>query len=148
LFIQMFPDKHCNESLINEFNRRIRGDYEEIRDFLVLHYCTTSREDTEFWRWCKNMNIPTTLQEKLDYFNVSGGLRPGVEELFQPTSWYAVLTGMNVFPENYNSTIDALDYQKLKVSMNKGQQAIVNTVMKQPSHDEFLQKYCFAPKPT
>ncbi|MFT5756730.1 MAG: tryptophan halogenase [Alteromonadaceae bacterium] len=148
LFIQMFPDKTCNENLANEFNRRVHADYEEIRDFLVLHYCTTSREDTDFWRWCKNMDIPKTLQEKLDFFKVAGGLKPGIEELFQPTSWYAVLTGMNVIPENYNSTIDALDYQKLKISMDKGKQAIVDTVMKQPSHDQFIQKYCSAKKPS
>ena len=147
LFVRTFPDKDCNQTLINEFNRRVRVDYEEIRDFLVLHYCTTEREDTEFWRWCKNMEIPNTLQKKLDYFKVAGGLIPGVEELFQPTSWYAVMTGMNVIPERYNSTIDVLDYQKLQLSMNKGKQALLDTVMKQPSHGEFLQKYCPAPKP-
>jgi tryptophan halogenase len=145
-FIRMFPTKQTNQTLIDEYNRRVRADYEEIRDFLVLHYCTTEREDTEFWRWCKSMNIPDTLQKKLDFFRVSGGLIPGTEELFQPTSWYAVFNGMGVEPKGYNPTLDTWEYGKLKEIMSQGQQGIVDIVKQQPSHDEFLREYCPAPK--
>ncbi|GAA0822620.1 tryptophan 7-halogenase [Colwellia asteriadis] len=147
LFIRNFPEKDCNSVLINEFNRRVRTDYEEIRDFIILHYCTTEREDSEFWRWCKNMDIPKTLQDKLEYFKVSGELIPGVEELFQPTSWYAILTGMNIIPQSYNTTIDALDYQKLQLSLHKGKEALLTVVKQQPSHGDFISKYCPAAKP-
>lgn len=146
LFVRHFPDKSCHEGLMNEFNRRIRADYEEIRDFLVLHYCTTNREDTEFWRWCKSMPIPSSLQAKIDFFKVSGGLIPGVEELFQPTSWYAVYTGMGVKPSGYNSTVDALNFSKLQQTMTQGKEGIYNYVQTQPSHQEFLQQYCQAPR--
>jgi tryptophan halogenase len=145
-FIRTFPDNHCNENLISEFNKRVRSEYEEIRDFLILHYCTTDRSDSEFWRWCQNMEIPKTLQAKMNHFKVAGNLIPGVEELFQPTSWYAVYVGMGVIPQRYNPTIDALDYSKLAMSMNKGKQAIEDAVMKQPSHNEFIEKFCRAVK--
>ncbi len=147
-FVRMFPTKACEPLLRDEFNRRVRADYEEIRDFLVLHYCTTERDDTEFWRWCKNMEIPKSLQEKLDFFNVAGGLIPGVEELFQPTSWYAVLDGMGITPKSYNSTLDALNYSTLNKSLTSGKKAIEHIVKQQPSHDEFLQQYCRAPQPS
>lgn len=146
LFVRMFPDRQCSATLRDEFNLRVRADYEEIRDFLVLHYCTTEREDTPFWRWCKNMDIPETLARKVAFYRASGSLIPGVEELFQPTSWYAVLTGMQVMPEYYNSTTDALDYQRLQASLDSGHQAISHHVQKQPSHNEFLAKFCPAPK--
>jgi tryptophan halogenase len=146
-FVRMFPTKACEPLLRDEFNRRVRADYEEIRDFLVLHYCTTERDDTEFWRWCKSMEIPKSLQEKLDFFNVTGGIIPGVEELFQPTSWYAVLDGMGITPKSYNSTLDALNYSKLNKSLTSGKKAIEHIVKQQPSHDEFLQQYCRAPQP-
>lgn len=145
-FIRMFPTKQQNETLIDEYNRRVRVDYEEIRDFLVLHYCTTQREDTEFWRWCKNMDIPESLQNKIDFFKVSGGLIPGAEELFQPTSWYAVFNGMSVEPAGYNPTLDTWDYKKLKTIMDQGKQGIADIVKQQPSHDDFLKEYCPAPK--
>ncbi|MFT4924588.1 MAG: tryptophan halogenase [Phenylobacterium sp.] len=149
LFVRMFPDNDAagNEILRTEFNRRVREDYLEIRDFLVLHYCMTEREDTSFWRYCKNMDIPQSLQRKIDFFGSAGGLMPGTEELFQPTSWYAVFTGMGVTPKRYNPTVDALDYQKLKMTMDKGKQGIVKVAQHQPTHDAFLREYCPAPKP-
>jgi tryptophan halogenase len=145
-FIRMFPTKKIDQILIDEYNRRVRADYEEIRDFLILHYCTTEREDTEFWRWCKNMEIPETLQKKIDFFKASGGLIPGTEELFQPTSWYAVFDGMKVEPDSYNPTMDTWDYQKLKDILDKGKQGLIDVAKQQPSHDEFLKKYCQANK--
>lgn len=147
LFFRMFPNANYNETLVDEFNRRVTADYEEIRDFLVLHYCTTQRDDSEFWRWCQNMDIPPSLQGKIDFFKASGGLIPGTEELFQPTSWYAVFDGMGVKPMNYNPTVDVLNYQKLKESMDSDIQAIINIAKQQPSHDEFLREYCPAPLP-
>jgi len=147
LFLRMYPNRDCNQTLMDEYNRRVRCDYEEIRDFIVLHYCTTTREDSEFWRWCKNMELPQSLSEKIDFFKASGGLIPGTEQLFQQTNWYAIFNGMEVMPESYNASIDALNYNKLKQSMDKGKQAILNCVQKQPSHDEFLQQYCLAPLP-
>lgn len=145
-FIRMFPTKKIDQTLIDEYNRRVRADYEEIRDFLVLHYCTTQRDDTEFWRWCKDMKIPEKLQKKIDFFKSSGGLIPGTEELFQPTSWYAVFDGMKVEPESYNPTMDTWDYQKLKSIMDKGKQGLIDVADKQPSHDQFLKQYCQAAK--
>ncbi|MCH8536328.1 MAG: tryptophan 7-halogenase [Alkalimonas sp.] len=147
LFVRMFPDRQCDDRLVNEFNRRVRADYEEIRDFLVLHYCMTQREDTAFWRWCKSMAIPAALQKKLDFFDATGSLVPGVEELFQSTSWYAVFTGMGVQPARYNPTVDALNYPKLSASLAAGKQAILQAVLKQPSHQAFLDQYCKAPVP-
>ena len=145
-FMRMFPTKKVDQRLIDEYNRRVRADYIEIRDFLVLHYCTTEREDTEFWRWCKNMEIPTTLQKKIDFFKASGGIIPGVEELFQPTSWYAIFNGMKIEPDSYNPTTDSWDYQKLKGILDQGKQGLIDIAEKQPSHDEFLKQYCPAPK--
>ncbi|WP_394200169.1 tryptophan halogenase family protein [Shewanella waksmanii] len=144
LFVRMFPTREYNDTLTDEFNRRVFADYAEIRDFLVLHYCTTAREDTPFWRWCKEMNIPDSLAQKLQFFKAQGGLIPGAEELFQPTSWYAVLNGMQVYPTSYNATVDALDVEKLKHSLDSGRQAIEACAQKQPSHDEFIQRFCAA----
>jgi len=145
-FIRMFPSKEHNQIITDEFNRKVHSDYQEIRDFLVLHYCTTEREDTEFWRWCKNMKIPQTLQKKLDFFKATGGLIPGTEELFQPTSWYAVLHGMGVEPDSYNQTLDSWDSEKLKAILAQGKQGLIDITKNQPSHDQFLQQYCQAPK--
>jgi tryptophan halogenase len=92
------------------------------------------------------MKIPPTLQQKLDFFRAAGVLIPGTEELFQPTSWYAVFNGMGQQPAAYNPTLDALDYSKLAMSMQRGKDAILAAALKQPSHADFLAEFCQAPK--
>ncbi|GHF77420.1 tryptophan halogenase family protein [Thalassotalea marina] len=146
VFIRMFPASTHNETLVNEYNRAIRKDYEEIRDFLVLHYCTTARDDSEFWRSCQTMEIPESLQYKIDYYKVAGGLNIKAEELFQSTSWHAVFHGMHVEPSRYNPTLDTWQAEKLKSILAQGAQGLANICDKQPSHKQFIQQYCSAPK--
>jgi len=143
-FIRLFPTKNSNSALINQFNQNVRADYEEIRDFLVLHYCKTSRRDSEFWRWCKNMELPETLDQKLNLFKASGALNIRDEELFRPTSWYAVLEGLGVQPDNYNPTLNVWDVEKLKQILAQGQQGLKTITEQQPSHDQFINEYCKA----
>ncbi|WP_026287112.1 tryptophan halogenase family protein [Gilvimarinus chinensis] len=144
-FVRLFPAADCAERLQREFNRRLYDDYCEIRDFLILHYCTTARSDTPFWQYCQNMPLPDSLAEKLSLFREQGNLQPGVEDFFQPSSWQMVLTGMGVTPRGYNPTVDALDYQALARSLAAGKEAIARAAAKQPSHDEFINTYCRAP---
>ncbi|MCF6434794.1 tryptophan halogenase family protein [Pseudoalteromonas sp. MMG022] len=142
LFVRMFPTKQHNAVLQAEFNRRIHQDYAEIRDFLVLHYCTTQRSDSPFWRDWQHRAIPQTLGQRMTFFTQQGGLIPDVEALFQATSWYAVLDGMGVRPKGYNPTLDALDIDALRKSLTMGRTALEQCVLKQPSHAQFLHKYC------
>jgi len=146
IFVRMFPTKECNQPLIDEYNRSVRADYEEIRDFLVLHYCETSRQDSAFWRWCKSMDIPKTLQQKMEFFNVAGGLTIREDELFQSTSWYAVLDGLGVKPDGYNPTLDTWEPEKLKGILAQGKKGLADITKQQPSHDEFIKRFCQAPE--
>ncbi|WP_232305593.1 tryptophan halogenase family protein [Gilvimarinus polysaccharolyticus] len=145
-FIRLYPKADCATVLQDEFNRRIKADYEEIRDFLVVHYCTSERTDTEFWQYCRALTLPESLQEKLTLFRQQGGLFAGVEDFFQPSSWQMVLTGMGQLPDDYNRTVDALDYEALKRSLASGVNAIDKVVAAQPNHDDFLRQYCQAPR--
>ena len=141
-FIRHFPDKDLDPKQEQLFNHRINKEYNEIRDFLILHYCTTTREDTPFWRRCKTMDIPQTLAEKLALFRQRGQLLKGEEDLFRDTSWYAVLEGMQQRPQKYHPLVDALDASKLAQSLSQGKLAISNLVKRLPSHQQFIAQYC------
>jgi len=60
-----FPDKTFAQSNIDDYNACTLLEYEQVRDFLILHYCATERDDTPFWRYCKNMDIPDTLKHRI-----------------------------------------------------------------------------------
>ena len=82
-FLRYFPDRDCDAALIREYNRRMLADYEEIRDFIVLHYSATARDDSPFWQWCSNITLPDSLRERIELFKGRGALREGVDELFR-----------------------------------------------------------------
>src|SRR3546814_9881478 len=63
-FLRFLPGTDCAPELADEYNRRVTADYEEIRDFVILHYCLTGRCDTAFWRACADMELPPSLARR------------------------------------------------------------------------------------
>ena len=51
----MFPNKGFAQADIDTYNAQLSVEMERIRDFIILHYKATEREDSEFWRFCKNI---------------------------------------------------------------------------------------------
>ncbi|OLT62670.1 tryptophan halogenase family protein [Moorena bouillonii] len=98
--IRHFPEKSFSPLLINNYNRFMREIYEEIRDFIVMHYCLTQREYTPFWRTNKYHNfIPDSLQEKLNLWKVMWPIYHGnIGHLFPDYSYVCILAGMGYFP--------------------------------------------------
>lgn len=137
-FLRYLPDCECDPALMREYNRRMVADYEEVRDFITLHYCATQREDTAFWRWCKQMKLPETLQERIELFRGHGALREGVDELFRHTSWQSVFEGMSIRPQKHSPRVNNLELSEITASLRMAKTAIRGMVNTLPSHDEFL----------
>lgn len=140
LFLRYYPDRDCEQALIDEYNHRMRMDYAEIRDFIVLHYCLTEREDTPFWRHCKHMAIPDELAGRIELFKAHGALRDGIDELFRPMSWQSVFDGMGVRPEKYCPRIDNIDYKLIEDTLKEADESISGMVQRLPSHDQFIRQ--------
>jgi tryptophan halogenase len=81
----MFPNKNFEQADIDTYNSQLSVEMERIRDFIILHYKATTREDSEFWRFCKNMDIPTNLQKKIDLYQANGRIYRQDTELFNET---------------------------------------------------------------
>ncbi len=63
--LPLFPTQPHDPRLVDEFNRRMDLEYERIRDFLILHYHLNCRDDAELWRYCRAMDVPDSLTEKI-----------------------------------------------------------------------------------
>ncbi|HEY2416678.1 MAG TPA: tryptophan halogenase family protein [Steroidobacteraceae bacterium] len=137
-FLRYFPDRDCDPALIREYNRRMVTDYEEVRDFLVLHYSATHRDDSPFWQWCRNISLPDSLQERIELFKGHGALREGVDELFRSSSWQAVFEGMGMRPSVYCPRVENLDYAQIAATLKTAKTAIAGMVAHLPTHDEYL----------
>ena len=139
-----FPDKAFNQADIDYYNRRTRVEFEQIRDFLVLHYKATERDDTEFWNYCRTMDIPDTLKEKIAVFSENGRLYREDNEMFKEASWLAVFLGQNIMPKRYHPIADIISDQELDSRMNQLAQIIGNGARAMPTHQQFIDANCKA----
>lgn len=142
--ISMFPDIDCDPSLSAEFNRQSQFEFERIRDFLILHYHANERHDSEFWRACRSMAIPDTLQAKIDIFRGTGRVYREGEELFTETGWIQVLLGQRIEPVSYHPLADTLTSAQLDQLMGNLRTLINQGVSTMPTHREFIASTCAA----
>jgi tryptophan 7-halogenase len=139
--LALFPDRDFDPATIDEFNRISTNETERIRDFLILHYKLTQRDDSELWRYCANMSIPDTLAWKIDHFRRYGRLVALEMDLFAPPSWLAVHVGQFNIPERTDPLIDhrGLDAREW---MGKLRAAMEAAAQQQPTHQQFIDKHC------
>jgi tryptophan 6-halogenase len=93
------------EAAQTRFNAAIHRHFEGTRDFIVAHYKTNSRTDTDYWRAnAANAHLSDPLRELLGTWlsrqPLVGGLQKGRFGYgFSTMSWYALLAGVGVFPD-------------------------------------------------
>ena len=62
-----FPDSDFDSALQKSYNTMVDGFYDEVIDFITLHYHLNNRNDTEYWRVAREERpIPDSLKQKLD----------------------------------------------------------------------------------
>ncbi|MGB6230779.1 MAG: tryptophan halogenase family protein [Litorimonas sp.] len=138
--IELFPDAGFSPAVIAEYNRVVAKEYDLIRDFLILHYCRTDRDDTPFWRHCANMDIPDSLTHKIELFRQSGHLFRDPEDLFREASWVQVMMGQGIHPESWHRRADALSDEKLEKFMSDVRRLVDRTVSPLPAHADYVAK--------
>ena len=106
-FLRMFPTTGIRQSEVDEFNKQADFDMERIRDFIILHYKATERTDTEFWRHCRSMEVPDSLEHRIRIFRETGHVFREAAELFDD-SWQQVMLGQGITPERYHALVDTM----------------------------------------
>ena len=142
--LTLFPDRRFDPLLSNEFNRQSTLQYEWIRDFLIALYKLTERDDTPFWNYCRNMDIPDTLRGKLDLFRNRALVFRVDDELFLEPSWTAVLMGQGIKPRSYDPLADATDSATLEQALKNMRDTVRRTAESMPTHAEFIARHCRA----
>lgn len=141
-FFSFFPHCGFDKVDIDEFNRQVNFELERIRDFLILHYVATKRNDSDFWNFCRNMEIPETLRQKIDQFVCSGRIFRFNNEMFSDLSWFEVMLGQGLVPGGYNPLVDVIPENTLDDRLESIKRVIKNSLAHMPSHEEFIKQYC------
>ena len=142
--LNLFPDRGFSQIDIDEFNRQSQFEFERIRDFLILHYKATSRSDSEFWKYCRNMSIPDSLQQRIDLFKSHGRVFRDNDELFTDVAWLQVLTGQGVEPDGYHPIADAVSDQQLDKFMADLKIIMQREAGKMTTHQAYINAHCAA----
>ena len=142
--INHFPDKNFDPITVDQFNRMTLLEWEQVRDFIILHYCANERTDSELWKHCATMELPASLKERIDYFRATGQFIITPNELFQKSSWFAVFIGQFVEPQSYNPVAGARLVDS-KVQIDAQVKAIAETSEKMPLHERFIERNCLSP---
>ncbi len=142
--LALFPDRSFDPLGIDEYNRLTGEEFARIRDFLILHYKATARDDAELWRYCAAMPIPDELQWRIDHFRKWGRLVSPGPELFLNPSWLAVHIGQFVTPERWDPMADArsVDGDRMLSGLAR---VMGEAAEAMPTHQAFIDRHCKAP---
>lgn len=124
----------------DEFNQLVDMEYDRVRDFLILHYHATTRDDSEFWNHVRTMKVPDSLADKLELWRKAGRIEKYSDGLFYDASWIAVYVGQGLLPERYDPRPTLADPQNLSRAAEQLHAAIAQEVAAMPQHREFLNR--------
>jgi len=136
--LEHFPDLSFAPATIASYNAELIHEMESIRDFIVLHYCLTRRDDTPLWSYCRAMPLPDSLTERIELYRHTGRVRPKAGELFTDMSWFYVFDGMGVKPERYDPLLDMVTGEQLRALFGSLSQSIAALTQAAPAHDSYF----------
>ncbi len=143
----LFPDTRCDQALRDTYNAQAQFEYERIRDFIILHYCATRRDDSDLWNHVRTMALPDTLTANLELFRANGQFFRNGAEMFGLTSWVQVMLGQGIEPRSYHPAVEWVRDEDLLGLIGHVENVVAANVGLMPRHEEFITRYCAAPPP-
>jgi len=138
--LALFPDKRFDPAEREEYNRQMAALYDDVRDFIILHYKLTHRDDSPFWTRCRTMNVPDSLAHRIALFGQKGRIFREAAELFSSSSWVSVCLGQHLVPGDIAPLVDALDSDRVAAAMEQLRRGYQETASQMPTHGAFLSR--------
>ncbi|KQU61588.1 tryptophan halogenase [Sphingomonas sp. Leaf339] len=139
--LHLFPRDGIDDRVVAEYNRQSQIEYETVRDFIILHYHATRRDDSAFWRDLRAMPVPDRLAAKIDLFRRSGILTQDPLDIFMEPSWVQVLMGQGIVPADHHPLADGPDNDELAAQLRQLAAMKREPVPTMPLHDTFLKAF-------
>jgi tryptophan halogenase len=134
----MFPADGISAPDVDEYNLQSRTEYEDVRDFVIAHYKVTRRSGEPFWDHVRTMDVPDTLNERLELFRSSGRFfKHSALELFAEESWVQVLLGQGL-EMHADPVTGYVSDQELAAFLEDMTETIEEVAEQLPDHGEFV----------
>lgn len=137
-----FPDRRLAGALSRQYNAIIHGMYEDIRDFIILHYYGSHRDDTEFWRAVReDATLTSTLAEKLEFLRESFPTWLDFTlSLFREASYACILAGLDRLPTRTIPLMSHVDHQKAAQLLEQTTTRAQQLAAELPDHFSMLER--------
>ncbi len=140
--LELFPDSNFDPVVLDEYNRIMDVEFERVRDFIVLHYHATERDDTPLWNYVRTMSIPDSLAYKMELFRERGVVVNYKLGLFYEPSWVAVYVGQRIVPKRYDPLLEYRPMEELQRHADVTRAAVRAGAQSLPTQAEFIARYC------
>ncbi|MGI2037497.1 tryptophan halogenase family protein [Shewanella frigidimarina] len=141
---KLFPRNGIQSQHIDEFNRQSQTEFEQIRDFIILHYHLNAKQSADgehgLWQQCRDMDIPESLQRKIDLFKSTATVFRHQDELFTEAAWIQVMLGQGIIPSDYHPLTQAVSQVDLTDYLSNIRKVIATTVNQMPTHEAYIKK--------
>ena len=144
--VKMFPFMGISPAQADFYNRISEEEFLSVRDFIILHYIATRRDDTAFWRDRQALDIPISLKARLELYRQNSFLYQGEADLFRIDSWLQVLRGQGLYGLNFHHAGKLMGDDRLRTNLTGYAAQIKKAVGMLPRHEDFVARYCAAPK--
>ena len=142
--MSVFPRKRISQVEIDIYNEQVGFEYERIRDFLILHYKVTSRNDSAFWNYCREMPVPDSLMQKIAVFKENAHVHRFNSELFNEISWVEVMLGQGIHPKGYHPLVDVVSSDEFTRRITHIKKVLDTAIDYLPSHENYITQNCKA----
>ncbi|HEX9474789.1 MAG TPA: tryptophan halogenase family protein [Steroidobacteraceae bacterium] len=141
-FVEVLEKGDLGEEARERYNRRVNEHFEGTRDYIVTHFKTNTRTDTEYWRAnAANLNLSDPLKQLYNLWMSGKSIAPAVRQQalgkgYPLFSWYSIMSGMGIFPDPQD--LHAPSAQEARYSMQEIDDLLDRSVVNYRDHGETL----------
>jgi tryptophan 7-halogenase len=145
IFMDYYPAREVDPRRAAAANRHFDLEQKQIRDFIILHYKLSRRTDTELWHQVREMEVPDSLQHRIDTFRACGQLLQHHAESFKPESWLTMYHGFGIEQESFDSRVHDIDVARMLGALDVIRASVAGAAASAQPHEQFVAKFCPAP---
>lgn len=138
--ISLIPNQGFNQRLAREYNRVQALEFDRIRDFIIMHYALTQRDDTPFWRHMREMALPDTLLDKIETFRETATVPLINEETFVTASWQSLFIGLGLLPRRLDPLMSAQPAGEAMDALQMRRTAMARAAQTAPMHTDYIDR--------
>jgi tryptophan 7-halogenase len=136
--LTFFPTFGFDPALEFEANDAYEQEVERIRDFIILHYKLNGRPTGDLWHYCREMDVPASLERKLHMFRRHGHIVTQPHESFETASWLTMYAGFGVSPDHLDSRATSIETSEIDSALAGIRSDIVESASRAVSMTEYI----------